>query len=137
MPMATKEKILEDKAFLSDRISTQVRALDLSVIAVVWLFLVGGKDSPILPSAPDRGLLLLAGLLAMLSLIADYAQYGFGYKATSDVLKRGEAAGQIEFKYDDKAFAYKARARFFALKQVFMVGSLAFLAIAVGFALLK
>lgn len=129
--MATKEKILEEKAFLGDRISTQVRTLALSILALVWLFLVGGKDAPVLPVPFDRGVLLTAGLLALLSLIVDYAQYVCGYKATHDVLRAGEAGGLTDFKYDYKAIAWKGRLYCFWAKQVLMIASILVLGFAI------
>ena len=73
--MASKEEILKEIDFLSDRLSTQVRTVAISVIAVAWLFLIGGKDAPILPVPPSRTLILLAGGFALAALLIDYFQY--------------------------------------------------------------
>jgi uncharacterized membrane protein len=134
--MAAKDKIIADLDFITDRISTQVRTVSLSVMATVWLFAVGGKDTPVLPKAPDKNLLLIAGGLCLLALLVDYLQYVAGYLGTRKILAAGEKAGQTDFKYDYGAWTYRLRTVLFWLKQVLVVAGFLLLAFVVGAALL-
>src|SRR5690242_3693329 len=107
--MATKQAILDEKNFLSDRISTQVRTVALSLLAAIWLFLVPGKDAPVLPSHPNHNALLLGGLLCLLCLICDYVQYMFGYIGTKAALEKGPGTDGVTYGYDTKGFSWQAR----------------------------
>jgi hypothetical protein len=130
--MAAKEKIIADLDFLSDRISNQSRTVALSVLAIVWLFGIGGKDTPILPTAPDKNLLLVAGGCCLLALFVDYLQYVTGYFTTTNVLAKGEKHGLTDLKYDYHAFTYRLRAWFFWLKQALVVAGFFLLAFVVS-----
>ena len=116
--------------FLSDRISTQTRTIAISVLALVWLFLAGGDKTPSLPGHPDRETLLLAGALAVGAMFTDYLQYAFGYKASDQVRALAEKAGHATATYDYGAPLYIARTVCFWTKQVVMLISLVFLAVA-------
>jgi hypothetical protein len=50
--MPSLKDVHEELQFISDRISTQVRSLAAAVIALVWLFLSGGRTRPRCPSLP-------------------------------------------------------------------------------------
>src|SRR5438093_350069 len=115
--MASRKDIQDDIDFLSDRISTQVRTIALSVIAIAWLFLVGGKDGPILRVPPSRDLLLWAGALSLGALIVDYLQYLMGYLDGKRVLREGERDNVTDFHYDYRATTYKLRTWFYWGKQ--------------------
>jgi hypothetical protein len=122
--MASQKEILDELAVLSDRISTQVRTVALSVIATVWLFVVGGKDAPLLPHSPDKSWLLAAGALCLLALLFDYLQYLAGYKCASALLNAGPKAGAAEkdaYKYNRTAFTWRARRFFFIAKQLLLI----------------
>jgi hypothetical protein len=70
--MATKEKIIEDLNFVSNRISSQVRSIALGVIAIVWALLVGEKPGNLAFEPQARAQLLIAALLAMATMFCDY-----------------------------------------------------------------
>ena len=72
VPLTT---IYERLDFASDRLSTQIRTLTLGVLALVWLFLSGGKDAPALKlKAGNKQLLAIAGL-CVLTFLIDAVQY--------------------------------------------------------------
>jgi hypothetical protein len=119
--LAAKEKIIADLDFVSDRISNQARTVALSVLAIVWLFAIGGKDTPVLPTAPNRALLLLAGACCLFALFVDYLQYVAGYFTTRNVLAKGEKENLTDLKYEYHAFTYRLRTWFFWLKQALVV----------------
>jgi hypothetical protein len=133
--MVSKKDLLADIDFLSDRISTQVRTIALSVIAVVWLFAVGGKDTPALPTIPDQTLLLAGGGLSLFALVADYLQYLMGYLDNKRALRVGERENREEFLYDYTALTWKTRTYFFWGKQILVIGGFGSLAFSIGCAL--
>ncbi len=133
--MASKKEILDEINFLSDRISTQVRTVALSVMAFVWLFLAGGNDAPVLKIQPDRTLLLVAGTLCLATLLFDYLQYVMGYFESKRVLRKGEREKLQDFKYDYGSTAWQMRTFLFGAKQILVVIGLVCLCIAVGGAL--
>ena len=130
--MASRKDVQDDINFLSDRISTQVRTIGLSVIAIAWLFLVGGKDTPVLPLPPNRALLLWAGALSLGALLTDYFQYFMGYLDGRRVLAKGESEGVQDLKYDYRAATWRLRAFFFWAKQFLGMAGVLTLAVAIG-----
>jgi hypothetical protein len=122
--------VYEELQFISDRISTQVRAIALSVLALVWLFLAGGSSAPALVPSPDRRSLLAMAAFGLAALVSDYLQYLFGYWATSGVRKTAERAKQetAEFIYTDAR--YRARVFCFWLKQVLTLVAVGWLMVA-------
>jgi hypothetical protein len=129
--MPTIEKICEDLEVLSGKISDLTRTISLSVLALVWLFIAGGEGAPTLRSSPNSGLLLLAGLFVLLSLLSDYLQFVFGYANSKEVLEIAEASDSRQAKYNEKSVLYRARAVLFWLKQLFALSALGVLLAAV------
>jgi len=121
--MATLKETYTELQFLSDRISTQVRWLAAGVIALVWMFLAGGKNSPSLPLPPNRDVLLTAAWLAIVALLLDYMHYIFGYASTMLSLKKVEDAGGKEVTYDYTSRMYRMRVFFFWAKQIVAVSA--------------
>jgi hypothetical protein len=132
--MPTVDKICEDLEFLSGKISDLTRTISLSVLALVWLFIAGGNDAPTLGASPNHGLLLLAGLCVLLSLLADYLQFVFGYASSKEVLAMAEASDSRQAKYPKTSTLYRARSFLFWLKQLFALAALVVLLAAVGVA---
>lgn len=130
--MATEQEVLARKKEISDRISTQVRTLALSFIAVAWLFLVPTKDGPpVLPHAPDKLFLIGAGLTALLAMVIDFLQYVAAYQAVQQALKvTRDTKKPSDFEYDYDAIAYRAQTWCFWGKQLFVAASFLFLAVA-------
>lgn len=128
--------IIEDLNFQSDLLSTRVRTIAVSTLALVWLFLAGGSSSPVLPVAPDRNLLLGSGALALGALVFDYLQYLIGYWVSNSVRHTAEKSTKKEADYNYTDRRYKARTFFFWVKQALMVPALVCLGIAVLSALL-
>lgn len=117
--MATEKEILDDLKGVSTQISALVRSVGLSIIAFVWLLVVGGKDSPVLPKTLDRNSLVIAGLLALLAMGADYVQYLAGYLSSKRAHESG--VGDV-YSYKKTWLSYRLRKWFFAIKQVLLIG---------------
>ena len=130
--MPSVDKICEDLEVLSGKISDLTRTISLSVLALVWLFIAGGANAPILRAMPNHGLLLLAGFLVLLSLLSDYLQFVAGYASSKELLGVAETSENKQAKYNTSSFWYRARALCFWLKQGFALASLIVLLVAVG-----
>ncbi len=136
MPVEIKEIYAELKS-VSDRISTQVRTVALSVLALTWLFLVGGKNSPVLPSQPDRNSLVYIGMISLATLVADYLQYFFGYLSTNAVRKGAESVSAKTAEYDYTDTRYRLRVWLFWTKQFLLIVAVIWLFVTIGSALLS
>ena len=115
--MVDRKVVLDELDFLTDRISTQVRTVSLSLIAVSWLFLGGGgNEMAAFVAKPNTTLLLISGAFCLIAIFSDYLQYVMGYLNTTSVLKQGG-----DHQFADGAF-YSWRRHFFWIKQAFVVG---------------
>lgn len=123
--------VLDDLDFATNRIGEQTRTIALGVLAVAWLFLAGGRESPALAPPPDVSLLLAAGGLAVSSLLTDYFQYLFAYFGSQAVLERAEAAPDDKPAYEYSSFTHRARRFFFWAKQLLCLAGAAVLFLAV------
>jgi hypothetical protein len=112
------EDVYSELHFLSDRLSSQVRTVALSIIALVWLFVAGGSQAPSLPEPPGKVTLLRIALLSLTCLLLDYLQYVFGYFATEHVRKAADSAGVRTAEYDYTEWRYRVRTALFWIKQV-------------------
>ena len=124
--MATEADVLSRQKEVTDRISTQVRTLAVSFLALVWLFLVPGKDgAPVTPFAVDKGLLLAAGATALLAMVLDFLQYVAGYLSVRHTLKNPVTTQgqQPNYVYDYGLIRYKAQRWMFWGKQVLLAAS--------------
>jgi len=127
--MATEKEILDDLKTVSAQISTLVRTVALSIIGFVWLLTVGGKDAPALPKAPDKNLLILAGLLALLAMGADYLQYLAGYLSS----KRAYSVGSDgAYAYKKSWWSYRFRVWLFVAKQGLLIAGFILLVYAIA-----
>jgi len=122
--MATEEQIIEEQNFVTDRISTQVRGIALSMIAVAWLFLTGEATQFIQAAKPLGSWLVACLLLSLLALLLDYAQYVAGYRAIAATLRGGSVEGR-GYVYNYDSVAYKLRVRLFFWKQVVLIAAVA------------
>lgn len=116
--MASHKDILERRKEVTDKISTQVRTLAVSFVAIVWLFLVPSKEgSPVLPFPPDKTLLLFAGLAAVLAMTVDFLHYVAAYKVTNEVIKTEVPDKEAVYSYNYETGFYKAQVWCFWGKQ--------------------
>jgi hypothetical protein len=125
--MATEKEILEDLKAVSTLISTQVRTISVSVLALAWLLIVGGSNAPILPHPPNKSTLLWTIVFCVCSMLADYLQYLAGYFST----KRAHAEGSgNNYTFSKSWPSYRLRAIFFVVKQVLLGVAVALIVVA-------
>lgn len=126
--MAELKKVIEEKQWLSDRISTQVRAVGLGLLAISWGLLIGEPEIAGAISAGLKANLLVVGTLSLLALLVDFLQYLFGYLNTHILIQQAEATRLTDVKWDKRSFLYKTRNVCFWLKQaVLLLASVWFL----------
>lgn len=119
--MAKKADIIDDKNFLSDTLSTQVRYVTFSVLGIAWGFFVGNTDfTRKFVDDHHKGLVLLF-VLSILTLLADYVQYWSGYLYDAELIKKMEKEKLQEVSYDRTHFLYKLRALCFVAKQLLLM----------------
>lgn len=119
--MASKQDILKEMEFLSDRISTQVRTVALGLLAITWGLLIGKSDVAIEVAGSMKRSLMAIGGIAILTMFFDFLQYSFGYLATRTLFKEMERENRDEGKYKYSDWRYKFRGYLFWGKQVSLI----------------
>ena len=130
MPVPIKD-LYEELQFVSDRISTQVRTIALSILAFSWLILAGSKDAAAITQRFDPWMAILTGVLAFAALIFDYLQYFFGYLNADATRSKAEKKNQQEIEYDYSDARYVLRIVMFWLKQAAIVAAVCLLGVTV------
>jgi len=110
-------KIYEHLDFASDRLSTQIRTLTFGILALVWLFLSGGRDVAALRIDGTYQLLGLAAL-CVLTLLIDAVQYWSSYMSSNTVRKQAEEQNETEAAYDETSLWRRLQRGCFWAKQV-------------------
>ncbi len=123
--MPTIEKIIEEKQFLSDRISTQVRLICCAILGVIWGFFISDVEIiKLIVKCYDKFFIFLI-FLSIVILAIDYLQYLSGYFNASRLLDKLLNKNLKEGDYDKDSLGYKMRAICFYLKQILLFGEIA------------
>jgi len=130
----TIKEVIEDLDWLTDRISTQVRTISVSLLAITWGLLIGKPEiSQPLPLWLKKNLLPI-GILALVAMFSDFLQYIFGMLVVDSLRKSMEEKKQAEAKYDYGTKPYKLREFFFWAKLVLaIIACLWFLTVIIPF----
>lgn len=118
--MTSKDKIIEEKQFLSDRLSSQTRLVTFGVLGTMWGFLISDVEIAKLIVERFGKSLILIIFLSLLVLCIDYLQYLTGYFNTHNLIKKLENKGLSEGQYDSDSFSYKLRDFCFYTKQILL-----------------
>jgi hypothetical protein len=111
------EDVRADLKSISEKLSDLTKTIALSTLAMSWLLLIGGKESPVLPHPADKALLIITGCVSLLSLVAGYLQYIFSYASSKAVHDLAEENDKNVTEYDPGSTLYKLRAWMFWIKQ--------------------
>lgn len=114
--MATKEKIIDDLNFVTDRLSTQVRTLALGVLTFVWGIIISDSELAKSIAQPLNSQLLGIAGGAILTMLLDFLQYVAGYLNTARLLTGVERAGATEGTYNYHSWGFRFRRFFFWTK---------------------
>jgi hypothetical protein len=113
--LETKRKsILEEKRYVSSKISDLCRYIGFGLVAVVYSLLTSDSDVVIKLYEKHITFLLIVAAFGVSTIVLDYLQFLGGYYAVNSALKNEEG----EFLYDDNWFSYKLRRWAFYAKQV-------------------
>jgi hypothetical protein len=122
--MPTIKDIIEELRFLSDRISTQIRTVAVSLIVVTWGILIGGAHTAFVVDAQLGKKLLTVGILAIFAMFCDFLQYFLGYLNANFLRKKLEKEGKKQIDYEYSSWSYRFRVFFFWFKQVILVSAI-------------
>lgn len=135
-PELTLEELNSQLAEFSDRVSTQLRTINLGVLGLTWLLLLKQSDvQQIAARISERGLLCIA-LTCILTLGLDILQYWFAERAIGDAFERAEKSESRKAAYHADSFAYRAQDWCYRLKVTLTGLSALALITLVGLALL-
>jgi hypothetical protein len=107
----------DDLDFTADRLSSQVRAIALGLLAVTWAILIGESTIFKHLSAEIGQWLLRVGALSVLALLFDFLQYVFGYIYSDHLRKMLEARKLKDLDYNYRHPLWLLRRGMFWLKQ--------------------
>ena len=114
--MPTIKEIIERRSFFSDRISSQVRIVAISLLATTWGLLIGKVK--MLDSSSEILLkdLIIVSSIAICVLFIDFMQYLFAYLNTDRLISEMDEKKleEADYKYDNY---YNLSVFFFWAKQ--------------------
>lgn len=92
--MATRKEAAEKKKELSSQISTLIRTLSLSTLAIAWLFLSGNDNAGKLAGKIGTSHLLFIAGACVVSILFDLVQYIAGYLSVAADYKKAKASSE-------------------------------------------
>jgi hypothetical protein len=124
--MPKLKEFIEERTFITDRISTQVRIIGIGLLATTWSLLFGKVDSFKDIILQCRTHFIIIGTIAMTALALDYLQYLFSYTNIDKKLSEMEDnhLKESDYNYDDKY--YKLSKWSFVGKQVVLLVGLGY-----------
>jgi hypothetical protein len=135
--MPTKKETIAELNFLTELLSTRVRTISAGTLAFCWVLIFESIFKKGSTTIIDINLLLVPVSLAILTLVADFAQYWFGYLDAHTAFNEMEEKDKEFINYDYTTLAYRMRTLLFHIKQAFMLGSVLSLLIVVGMRIFK
>jgi hypothetical protein len=115
-PELTLDELNRQLDAYSDRVSTQLRTINLGVLGITWLLLLKQHDvSDVAGRISQRGLLCIA-LTCIVTLGFDILQYWFAERAVEDAFDRAEKSESKKAAYYADSFAYRAQNWCYRLK---------------------
>lgn len=131
--MATRQEAANKKKELSGQISTLIRTLSLSVLAVAWLFLSRNDNAGELAESIRTPHLLFISGLCVVAIGLDLLQYIAGFLSVSRDYARAKASSEPNnVVYSDSSlrnFAFVTKIIFAVIAAIYLVTML-FLAVA-------
>ena len=121
--MPDKHAVIEELNFVTDLLSNRSRTLAGGVLAISWVLLLANATGSEGSGVVDSRAILAPILFALLSLLADLAQYWAGYLFAKRHLIRMERQQKDFAEYDYDSSLYKWRAYLFYSKIGLMLTS--------------
>src|ERR1700681_4285530 len=118
--MRSKDKLLEDLNWLTDKISSEAWKLNIGTWGTTWSLLIASGSIPERLRFGNREAYPIL-LLCILAMMFDMIQYLAAYRDADRIRRRIEASRLTEFEYDESTFLYKLRKWSFCIKIVLTV----------------
>jgi hypothetical protein len=135
-PELTLDELNKQLEAYSDRVSTQLRTINLGVLGITWLLLLKQHDVERLATRiSERGLLCIA-LICIIVLGFDILQYRFAERTVEDAFDRAENSASKKAAYYADSFNYQAQLWCYRLKLTITGLNALALIVLVGFALI-
>src|SRR5262249_24391872 len=116
--MATKEDLLKELNYLTEKISSLVWTLNVGVLGTTWSLLIATVPEQYRFSVRNAFWVFVPSLL---SILGELAQYLAGYLLAHRICEELEDKGEEKFEYPKKDWLYYARRFFFRWKIVFAI----------------
>jgi hypothetical protein len=112
--MRTKEDLLKDLDWLTDKISSQVWTLNLGTLATTWSLLIAAGNVEKLRIGGANAIPIMG--LCILAMLCELIQYLAGYANARLILDGLQDSGRTDFEYDRSAPLYILREACFYTK---------------------
>jgi hypothetical protein len=126
--MATKDDLIKELQFFSDKLSERSRVIAGGVIATWWALLVGDK----VPTKLAPATLVGPVICAAIPILADLLQYAVSYIHSLLALRSLEREKVKEFQFNRRTIVYRTRNVLFVVKLVAALLSIAWLILVVA-----
>ena len=115
--MVTRDKVVEELNFVTDKLSTQVRTTALGIVVFVWGLLLGQPSATEDIAREWKRHLVGIGGAAVLVMFVDFLQYVAAYVNVKSLYDRRGSTGE----YDDSSISYKVRLYLFYAKILLLI----------------
>jgi hypothetical protein len=113
--VVTKNKIIEELNFLTEKLSSLTWTINLGVLGTTWSLLIASGTVPqTVRLQTGEAIPILS--LCLLALLFEMFQYLSGYATNRQALTRMEREGLDKFSYDTSALLYRVREWCFCAK---------------------
>ena len=123
--MPELDKIISEKNFVTDRISTQVRIIAIGLLATTWSLLIGQVNIFINILPCFRIHFILISIIAIIILMFDFLQYEFSYLNINKKIKIMNDKSLKKADYDEDNY-FKCSQFFFIVKQYTLLVGVAY-----------
>ncbi len=135
--MGTKKELIDDLNFLTELLSNRIRTISIGILAFCWLFIFNNISGQNTPHLIENQILLVPVFLAISALVADFAQYWFGFVNTRSILRMAEKEKGLDISYDYNSLSYRLRTIMFYAKQVFVLAASVWLLAVLGIKIMQ
>jgi hypothetical protein len=120
--MPELDKIISEKNFVTDRISTQVRIIAIGLLATTWSLLIGQVNIFINILPCFRIHFILISIIAIIILMFDFLQYEFSYLNINKKIKIMNDKSLKKADYDEDNYFKCSQFFFIAKKCILYIG---------------
>jgi hypothetical protein len=124
--MPTKDELVKELNWLTEKISSQVWTLNFGTLATTWSLLIAGRSGEKLIESGDAIPIILLCIVAML---CELGQYYAGYINALSIKEELKKSGEEEFDYDERAPLYILRECLFYVKAMLSLAAATWLVV--------